>query len=382
MRHIRNILPALILSSSVLASSASDQFINGGFESGTTGWTIEHGIVDGTGPDQVNWGPTSNIVNPLVIDVNTPLMPLQILAVDPCEGMYSLRINDLVGGMHATRVWQDITLTSALAAGEGKVRLCWGAMLVEPPNPHTPVEEPWFKAEILANTSVINEASAVSSDALNPGNGWTHTGNSIYYKQGQFDLDIGAQALGTVIRVQLSVRDCALGNHGGAAFLDSVELVISKSDSFCEPGMLNSAGVSAVLTGLSGSGVGSDWHVDVTDGVPGQLIYLLVGNEATSGIAISDGLFCLGGTSTAQFFRYNVTSTDMNSIGFFDATGAMLNAVGTSTTGFGFDVPSTIPSTVPLTIMVGDTWHFQGWYRDTPSGFGTSNFTNGLSITF
>ncbi|MCP4211434.1 MAG: hypothetical protein GY764_08135, partial [Halieaceae bacterium] len=99
MRHIRNILPALILSSSVLASSASDQFINGGFESGTTGWTIEHGIVDGTGPDQVNWGPTSNIVNPLVIDVNTPLMPLQILAVDPCEGMYSLRINDLVGGM-------------------------------------------------------------------------------------------------------------------------------------------------------------------------------------------------------------------------------------------------------------------------------------------
>jgi hypothetical protein len=32
--------------------------------------------------------------------------------------------------------------------------------------------------------------------------------------------------------------------------------------------------------------------------------------------------------------------------------------------------------------MAGDTWHFQGWYRDTPAGSGQSNFTNGLSVTF
>jgi formylglycine-generating enzyme required for sulfatase activity len=32
--------------------------------------------------------------------------------------------------------------------------------------------------------------------------------------------------------------------------------------------------------------------------------------------------------------------------------------------------------------MYGETWHYQLWRRDTPSGFGTSNFTYELSATF
>jgi hypothetical protein len=151
---------------------------------------------------------------------------------------------------------------------------------------------------------------------------------------------------------------------------------------FCDPANNNSTGASAVLTGTRGTGIGSDLHLDVTSGVPGQLAYMLVGNEATSGIIVSDGLFCLVGTPTAQFFRYNKAGTDMDSIGGFDPAGMMINASGTSTTGFGFDVPSTIPDTVPIAILAGDTWHFQCWYRDTPSGAGSSNFTNGLSVTF
>ncbi|MCP5022141.1 MAG: hypothetical protein GY930_10225 [bacterium] len=72
----------------------------------------------------------------------------------------------------------------------------------------------------------------------------------------------------------------------------------------------------------------------------------------------------------------------MNSIGGFDASGTMINASGTSTTGLGFDAPDTIPNTVPFIIMAGDTWNFQCWYRDTPSGAGSSKFSNGLSATF
>ncbi|MFT7679356.1 MAG: hypothetical protein ACI8QC_003357, partial [Planctomycetota bacterium] len=85
---------------------------------------------------------------------------------------------------------------------------------------------------------------------------------------------------------------------------------------------------------------------------------------------------------TAAFYRYNVSGTNMNSIGGFDALGNWVNVSGTSTTGFGFDVPSTIPAAAPITIVAGDTWHFQGWYRDTGAGVGFSNFTNGLSVTF
>jgi hypothetical protein len=151
---------------------------------------------------------------------------------------------------------------------------------------------------------------------------------------------------------------------------------------FCSPAALNSTGASTVLSGMTGSGVGSGVHLEMTGGPVGQLAYMLVGNEATAGITVSNGQFCLVGTATAQFFRYNVGGTDMNSIGGFDPTGTWINAVGTSTTGFGFDVPSTIPDTIPVVIMAGDTWHFQGWYRDTAAAAGSSNFSNGLSVTF
>ncbi|MCA9000722.1 MAG: hypothetical protein KDB61_02280 [Planctomycetes bacterium] len=151
---------------------------------------------------------------------------------------------------------------------------------------------------------------------------------------------------------------------------------------FCSPGGTNSTGTPAFLSGTFGSGVGSDLHLEVTGGPPGQLVYILAGNEATSGVAISNGTFCLIGTATAQTYPFSVAGTDMNSISGFDATGTMANASGTSTTGFGFDVPSTLPGIVPITIMAGDTWHFQSWYRDTQAGVGQSNFSNGLSVTF
>jgi hypothetical protein len=121
----------------------------------------------------------------------------------------------------------------------------------------------------------------------------------------------------------------------------------------------------------------------MTGGVPGQLAYMLVGNEATVGFTIAgaNGPLCLVGTPTAVFYRYNVPGP-MNSIGGFDASATYINVAGTSTTGFGFDVPTMIPAAVPFAIMAGDTWHFQGWYRDTPAGSGQSNFSNGLSVTF
>jgi formylglycine-generating enzyme required for sulfatase activity len=144
----------------------------------------------------------------------------------------------------------------------------------------------------------------------------------------------------------------------------------------------NSSGAPALLTGSFATPAQWDLHLEVTQGVSAEIGYMLSGPEVTSGVTISNGLLCLVGTPTARFYRYNVNGGEWNSVGRFDSAGVLQNLAGTSTTGSGYDVPPTVPDTVPVTIMAGDTWHFQLWYRDTPAGQGTSNFSTGLSVTF
>ncbi len=161
---------------------------------------------------------------------------------------------------------------------------------------------------------------------------------------------------------------------------------------FCDPANNNSTGAPAVMTANFGSGVGSDLHLDVSGGpLPlsdgsRMLGYILVGNlDSSPGISISDGQLCLLGMPGAAFGRYNVFGTPRNSIGLFDAGGNLENLVGTGgVSGYGFDVPSAIEiaGSPPTTIMSGDTYHFQCWYRDTLAGAGHSNFSSGASVTF
>ncbi|MCP5020910.1 MAG: formylglycine-generating enzyme family protein [bacterium] len=166
-----------------------------------------------------------------------------------------------------------------------------------------------------------------------------------------------------------------------ALALASGAIAQNTGTSFCNV-TNNSTGQPTTLTGAFGSGVGSDLHLEVTQGVPGELAYFLAGNEATSGVTVSNGVLCLVGTGTAQMFRYNIAGSPSNSVGHFDSSGVFQNLAGTSSTGSGFDVPDTIPGTPPIMIMSGATWHFQVWHRDTPSAQGASNFSNGLSVTF
>ena len=35
-----------------------------------------------------------------------------------------------------------------------------------------------------------------------------------------------------------------------------------------------------------------------------------------------------------------------------------------------------------VSIAAGDTWNYQGWYRDTVAGQAASNFTNGVTVSF
>ncbi|MEZ5974086.1 MAG: hypothetical protein R3E96_04340 [Planctomycetota bacterium] len=51
-------------------------------------------------------------------------------------------------------------------------------------------------------------------------------------------------------------------------------------------------------------------------------------------------------------------------MGLFDAGGVLQNQVGTSGTGSGYDVPTSIPISGAGSISAGQTWYFQLWHRE------------------
>ncbi len=135
---------------------------------------------------------------------------------------------------------------------------------------------------------------------------------------------------------------------------------------YCDPGVLTSTGSPALLRAF-----GSDTAVDnlvtlVASGIPtGEFGYFLNGTQATLVAAPggSVGNLCVGGS----LGRYNTGIEVFNS----GATGEGLLVL---------DLVLTPTPSGATAIIAGDTWYFQCWFRDTPAS--TSNFSNGLSITF
>ena len=148
---------------------------------------------------------------------------------------------------------------------------------------------------------------------------------------------------------------------------------------FCDPASNNSSGGPAQLTGFGGGGVGSGLHLEVAGGPVGQFGYFLVGTQAMDpGLVISQGELCLAASPITTIGRYNIPGP-RNSTGSFDGTGRLENLSNTAVSGYGFDVPTVLPFPGSQSILAGDTYHFQLWYRD---GMGVSNFSNGLTVVF
>jgi hypothetical protein len=154
---------------------------------------------------------------------------------------------------------------------------------------------------------------------------------------------------------------------------------------FCDTMPPNSTGVATELAGAMTAPGGSGLHLEATSGPAGEFGFFLIGTAPMDpGLPTGNGFLCLDPGGASIFHGYSVAGGDQNSIGIFDASGILQNLAGTSSTGTGFDVPSTIPITPvsSIVIVAGSTFHFQVWHRDTPAGSGQSNLSNGLSVTF
>ena len=190
------------------------------------------------------------------------------------------------------------------------------------------------------------------------------------------DFDVLTSTLLGVVIYEGALPPAEIQSHS-----DAFHSTTGVGPTFCDPADSNSTGVPTELLGTLGSTVGSGLHLEVSSGPPGEFGILLIGTGVSDpGFLISNGHLCLANSGIHQFATYSVAG-NQNSIGQFDAFGLLQNLVGTSTTGSGFDVPSMIP-TMGGSITAGETWHFQSWHRDTLAGVGSSNFSNGLSVTF
>ena len=136
---------------------------------------------------------------------------------------------------------------------------------------------------------------------------------------------------------------------------------------YCAPAIPNSTGQPARIT-VAGSGIASDNVVTLvaSDLPPNQFGYFL--NSTTTALVPnaggSQGTLCLGGSVG----RYN---------------GPL--EIGASGDGGQFqlalDLTATPTPTGLVSILSGQTWHFQAWYRDgNPTA--TTNFTSAASVTF
>ena len=134
--------------------------------------------------------------------------------------------------------------------------------------------------------------------------------------------------------------------------------------SYCGPANLNSTGQSAVISAC-GSDVATDnrFSLSATDLPLNQFGYFLA-SETQGFIANpggSQGNLCLGGNIGR--FAQQVQST--GAAGSFTIQVDLTN----------------IPMNPPQSVMAGQTWNFQAVFRDHNPG-PTSNFTDGVSITF
>ncbi|MEZ5975152.1 MAG: hypothetical protein R3F33_13175 [Planctomycetota bacterium] len=220
--------------------------------------------------------------------------------------------------------------------------------------------DPHCGAGLLGLTSLIYGYSSTDDEVLT----WTNNTGATVNAVLEVNVKMGSPS-------PCNTYDLMVSGSGGCGTPSYV--------SFCDPMNPNSTGQPTVISAAFATGVGSGLHLEAAHGPPTQFGYFLVGTGFSEpGLNFGNGRLCLAVGAGSQIGRYNVAGA-LNSVGQFNASGVLMNFVGTSTVGSGYDVPSNLPLTGNPSIASGDTWYFQLWHREAA---GQSNFSNGIIVTF
>ncbi|QDV04817.1 hypothetical protein Poly30_03100 [Planctomycetes bacterium Poly30] len=134
---------------------------------------------------------------------------------------------------------------------------------------------------------------------------------------------------------------------------------------YCGPAVVNSAGASAVMS-ASGSRVALDNDLTLRASLlpPGSWGFFVTSRTQgfVQGPGGSRGNLCI----SADVARF---SLQVQNSGSARAISTRINL-------------TLVPTNPPQSVLAGQSWNFQAWYRDSFQGQPTSNFTDGLTIDF
>lgn len=136
----------------------------------------------------------------------------------------------------------------------------------------------------------------------------------------------------------------------------------------CAPGALNSTGqVSRLRTAGSTAAAQGNLTLVADQLPPGSAVMFL--NSRTAGFAPNPGGslgdLCLGAP-----------------IGRYARTGEVRTASAAGLAALPLDLASTPSVGAVVSILAGESWHFQAWHRDTIAGQARSNFTGSVRVGF
>ena len=210
----------------VPAFAGSVTFDNPGFEAGnSSGWAIGSGNWNTNGEtlNNTHQGESTVITGSGLTDGNT-LGGLQTVL----SGDNSFRLNNAANGAHFSTLTQTVT-----NYGSSDMYFGFAAVLENPlSNPHTADETPKFSfnlIDVTTNTSLYS-ISFDSRNAVSQGVTWhaglntSHDGTATWMFS---DWNIVHIDTSTLINHTLSLTvmayDCALGGHGGYAYIDAFQ---------------------------------------------------------------------------------------------------------------------------------------------------------------
>jgi hypothetical protein len=148
----------------------------------------------------------------------------------------------------------------------------------------------------------------------------------------------------------------------------SVSLAVSGPLNYCGPAVVNSSGASAVMSATGSFVVATnDTTIECTSLPTSSFAYFLT--SRTQGFSAmpggSMGNLCLAGA-----------------IGRFTGPGQIQNSGAAGRVQLTLDLTQHPTPTGLVSVLSGETWSFQCWFRDASMGTPTSNFSDGLEVPF